>query len=258
MKKKNNNGIIVGVLIGVIIILLIVIVLFATNIISFNTKENNNSNNANEKNYSNNTNENIKENNDEKQNKSNNDIYQEIINQYKEIKNNETSEEAEIDHNRYNYVFFADCNSYQCIKQNKWYYNYYDINKDNQEEILISYYDDYTKKKFVTSIFTSDGTSIKKFAEYWSRSRLYGIYDNGLIVENGSSGASVSYFGFKTIDNSINKEYTLNYSESKVESIVETNTENKTNYTSEEELLSDNIGNNQKIDLEKLTWNEIK
>ena len=35
-------------------------------------------------------------------------------------------------------------------------------------------------------------------------------------------------------------------------------TEKKADYNTVEELLSDNIGNNQKVDLETLTWNEIK
>lgn len=39
MEKKNNNGIIIGLLIGIIIMLLVFIGLFATNRISFNTKE---------------------------------------------------------------------------------------------------------------------------------------------------------------------------------------------------------------------------
>ena len=44
MKKKNNNGTLIGLLIGIIIILLIVVGLFATNTLSLNTKEKNNSN----------------------------------------------------------------------------------------------------------------------------------------------------------------------------------------------------------------------
>lgn len=39
MEKKNNNGILIGVLIGIIIMLLVFVGLFATNTISFNTKE---------------------------------------------------------------------------------------------------------------------------------------------------------------------------------------------------------------------------
>ena len=39
MEKKNNNGVLIGLLIGIIIMVLIVVGLFATNTISFNTKE---------------------------------------------------------------------------------------------------------------------------------------------------------------------------------------------------------------------------
>ena len=49
MKKKNSNGTLIGLLIGIIIILLIVVGLFATNTLSLNTKEKNNSNETNEK-----------------------------------------------------------------------------------------------------------------------------------------------------------------------------------------------------------------
>ena len=39
MEKKNNNGVLIGLLIGIIIMLLVFVGLFATNTISFNTKE---------------------------------------------------------------------------------------------------------------------------------------------------------------------------------------------------------------------------
>ena len=44
MEKKNNNGVLIGVLIGIIIMLLVFVCLFATNTISFNTKEVSNNN----------------------------------------------------------------------------------------------------------------------------------------------------------------------------------------------------------------------
>lgn len=239
--KKNNNGALIGLLIGIIVMLLIVVGLFATNTISLNTKEKNNSNKT-----TNNT--------EEKQTTSDIDIYQEVINQYKEIINSNLSDE-EINQDKYNYASYTDCGTYQCLKENKWYYTYYDINKDNHDELLISY--DSDNKHFVTTIYTNDGTNIKEVAKYWSRNRLYGIYDNGLIVTNGSGGATLEGYSFQTIDKSIDKDYEVNYNNSEVESIIDIKTEKKTDYKTIEELLSDNIGNNQKVDLEKLTWNEI-
>ena len=240
--KKNNNGALIGLLIGIIVMLLIVVGLFATNTISLNTKEKNNSNKT-----TNNT--------EEKQTTSDIDIYQEVINQYKEIINSNLSDE-EINQDKYNYASYTNCGTYQCLKENKWYYTYYDINKDNHDELLISYESD--NKHFVTTIYTNDGTNIKEVAKYWSRNRLYGIYDNGLIVTNGSGGATVAGYSFQTIDKSIDKDYEVNYNNSEIESIIDMKTEKKTDYNTVEELLSDNIGNNQKVDLEKLTWNEIK
>ena len=246
MKKKNSNGTLIGLLIGIIIMLLIVVGLFTTNTLSLNTKEKNNSNETNEK---------SKANIEEKQNISSNDIYQEVINQYKEIINSNLSDE-EINQDKYNYASYTDCGTYQCLKENKWYYTYYDIDKDNHDELLISYESD--NKHFVTTIYTNDGTNIKEVAKYWSRNRLYGIYDNGLIVTNGSGGATVEGYSFQTIDKSTDKDYEVNYNNSEIESIIDMKTEKKTDYNTVEELLSDNIGNNQKVDLEKLTWNEIK
>ena len=46
MEKKNNNGVLIGILIGIIVMLLIFVGLFATNTISFNTKEVSNNNQA--------------------------------------------------------------------------------------------------------------------------------------------------------------------------------------------------------------------
>ena len=242
MEKKNNNGVLIGLLIGIIVMLLIVVGLFVTNTISLNTKEKNNSNKP-----TNNT--------EEKQTTSSSDIYQEVINQYKEIINSNLSDE-EINQDKYNYASYTDCGTYQCLKENKWYYTYYDIDKDNRDELLISYESD--NKHFVTTIYTNAGTNIKEVAKYWSRNRLYGIYDNGLIVTNGSGGATIEGYSFQTIDKSTDKDYEINYNNSEVESIIDMKTEKKTNYKTIEELLSDNIGNNQKVNLEKLTWNEIK
>ena len=39
MEKKNNNGVLIGILIGIIVMLLVFVCLFATNTISFNTKD---------------------------------------------------------------------------------------------------------------------------------------------------------------------------------------------------------------------------
>ena len=243
MKKKNNSsGILVGILIGVIVMLLIVVGLFATNTFSLNAKEKNNSNKT-----TNNT--------EEKQNTSNNDIYQEVINQYKEIINSDLSDE-EIDRDKYNYASYVDCGNYQCLKENKWYYAYYDIDKDSRDELLISYNTD--NKYFITTIFTNDGTNIKEVAKYWSRNTLYGIYDNGVIVTHGSGGANIGGYLFQTIDKSIDKDYEVKYNNSEIESITDTKTEEKTNYNTVEELLDDNLKNTKEIDLEKLTWNEIK
>ena len=75
MKKKKNNGAFIGLLIGIIIMLLIVVGLFATNTISFNTKEAS-------------TNNQTKENKEEKSNKQNNN---ETKNE-KEVQNNNREE----------------------------------------------------------------------------------------------------------------------------------------------------------------------
>ena len=52
MEKKNNNGVLIGLLIGIIIMLLVFIGLFATNTISFNTKETTMNNQTKENNQS--------------------------------------------------------------------------------------------------------------------------------------------------------------------------------------------------------------
>ena len=254
MKKKNNNGIIVRVLIGVIIILLIVIVLFATNTISFNT---------NKEVKNNQTEENKKENSNNKIIESKK-IYSEVLEEYKSaIKDENNISNYKLINERAMHYYFSQKGTED---EFNFKYSYFDINKDGIDELLIN--------DSIIDIFSYDGNKIIRLFE--DNASCLGercsidLYDDGTIFFRGSGGASQHYISFYNINkntstrNTINSYY-LKYEENGNVTIYDEKTYDfdkdtgtKLNYKSEEELLSENLKNTKKIDLEKLTWNEIR
>ena len=265
MEKKNNNGVLIGILIGIIIMVLIVIGLFATNTISFNTKKT--STNNQEK-------ENIQESKNENSNNNNNiiesqKIYSEVLEEYKNaIKDENNISNYKLINERAMHYYFSQKGTKD---EFNFKYSYFDINKDGIDELLIN--------NSIIDIFSYDGNKIIRLFE--DNASCLGercsidLYDDGTIFFRGSGGASRNYISFYNINkntstlNTINSYY-LKYEKTSPEELptltvydektydFDKDTGTKLNYTSEEELLSENLKNTKKIDLEKLTWNEIK
>ena len=251
MEKKNNNGIVI-ILMGVIIVILAALcILFATNTIILNSKEVNDNNK-----------ESIVDNEkqEESVNQENLEIYDVVLKQYSDIIKSNLDDTFEYT-NEYNYVF-SETPYIGEIKKNDWYYTYYDINNDSNSELLIAHdYSKYDIPYFVDVIYSYKDNKIVKLDNYWSRSRLYAIYDNGKIVGNGSGGAMYSSYSFSTI----NSDLSLNKKECEVtykndnSGTIESITCNSivSNINTIDELIDNNVNNGKKNSLEKLKWNKI-
>lgn len=251
MEKKNNNGIVI-ILTGVIIVILVVLcVLFATNTIILNSKE-----------VTDNNKEPIVDNEkqEENVNKENLEIYDVVLKQYSDIIKSNLDDTFEYT-DEYNYVFY-ELPYVGEVKKHDWYYAYYDINNDSNSELLIAhYYPEYNIPYFVDIIYSYKDNKIVKLDNYWSRSRLYEIYDNGIIVGNGSGGARYSSYSFSTIndDLSLNKKECVvaykNDNSGTIESIMCDSI--VSNINTIDELIASNVNNGKKISIEKLNWKKI-
>ena len=260
MKKKKNNGALVGLLIGIIVMLLVFVGLFATNTISFNMKDTS-TNNQEKENSQESKNE--KENNDNKITESQK-IYSEVLEEYKKaIKDENNISNYKLINERAMHYYFSQKGTKD---EFNFKYSFFDINKDGIDELIIN--------NSIIDIFSYDGNKIIRLFE--DNASCLGercsidLYDDGTIFFRGSGGASQHYISFYNINkntstrNTINSYY-LKYEENGNVTIYDEKTYDfdkdtgtKLNYTSEEELLSENLKNTQKIDLEKLNWEEIK
>ena len=250
MNNKKSNGAITGLLIGIIIMLLVFVALFATNTISFNSKTNNDDKTTN-----------TKEDNTSEENNNNKDgeKYSKIIEEYKNAINDAEFNEIDAE-KKYPNINTTMMHNYHADKSLSFNYIYYDINKDNKNELIIG-----DGKDSIFEIYTYDGKEIHKFInnECLGERCKATIYNNGIIYFYGASGASIHGLDFYKIANDgyskdTIKSYEVEYDENKNITITDTTINNKTNYKSDEEVISNVVGNANEVDLSKLNWVEIK
>ncbi|MEE3343824.1 MAG: hypothetical protein VZS44_07030 [Bacilli bacterium] len=245
--EKNNNLVII--IMGVIIVILTVLcILFATGTISLNNNKCHIADNVNGK-------ESEEKNDGDQLYK---EVYNEVIKQYSEVINSNLANDHDYSSSypyAYNEIMIIDA-----VKKKDWYYTYYDINHDNIMELLVA--NTYENEKFVDIIYSHNGNNIVTIDSYMARDRLYGIYDNGIIVGNGSGGALYSGYDFSTIKDDLSldsKHYSITYKADNSGSIEKIELDgNIVNYNSIDELINSNTNNGKKIDLNNLTWTQIK
>ena len=250
MRKEKNKGILIGILIGIIVTLLAFIVLFFTNTISFNLSKQNNKYNSNEE--------------LEEKNKIDNNNYLKIIEEYKTAMNDQNFDlAAETEYLNINRRTIHDYHNYK----NGYYegemtvkYAYYDINKDNKDELIIIESNS-TKQYNIAEIYTNNN---KKFiSDTCLGERCYvDIYDDGTIFFYGSVGVFEHGLTFyKIASDGHSKEEIESYSVKIDENrnITITNKDkNITNFKSDEEAIKNITKTSNKVDLSKLNWIEIK
>ena len=248
----KNSKLIIGLLLGIIIMIVAFIILFTTNTISITSNNNTKNTNTKEK-----TDEQSTTNEDNT--KSDEEKYSKIIGEYRNAMNdNEFNNSTNIEE-KYPNINDNMMHFYHTDKSPTFNYVYYDINNDNNNELIVG------NEKSIYEIYTYDGNKpIRFFNESCLGERCNAkIYDNGLIYFYGAGGASIHGLDFfKIASDGYSKEtfksYSVEYDENKNVTITDNITKSKTNYTNDEEVISSLIDNAKEVDLTKLNWNEIK
>ena len=257
MKGNNKGGVIIGILIGIIIMLVVIICLFVTNTISFNSKVND----SNEK--SANKEDKVEEQSEttSKSDNLDNERYASIIEEYKRAVN-----DKDFNNNMDTEKTYPNINDhiihlqYLSSPVPRIYYVFYDVNKDENNEMIVG-----DGNNAIYEMYTYDG---KKALRFYNDSCLgercnSSIYDNGIVYFYGSGGANLHGLDFyKIASDGYSKEsfksYEVEYDSNRNVTITDSLTKEKTNYKTDEEVISSVVGNATKVDLSKLSWIEIK
>ncbi len=209
------------------------------------------------------------ENNKDSSTKTNEEeIYSTIIEEYKsamndkEYNNNSNNEEKYPNINN-NIMHFYHNQEEATAKENMSFkYTYYDINKDNKNELIVTN-NNTDLNNIIIEIYTYNGTKPIRFLENDCLGERCSaeIYENGIIYFYGSSGAKLHGLDFyKIASNGYSKEslgsYEVEYDENnKAKISIE---KKETNFTSDEEVIKNVVGESNQLDLSKLSWTEIK
>ena len=143
-------------------------------------------------------------------------------------------------------------------------YTYYDINKDGTNELIIVT-NTLSDKYNIGEIYTYDGSKANMFINddcLGERCRV-AIYDNGIVYFYAFGGAKYYDLYFYSIGSDgysreIISTYMVEIDENDNFIITDSNTKSKTDYSSDEEVISSVINGAKQVDLDKLEWNEIK
>ena len=246
MDSKKYNVIIV-ILSIIVIGLMIVIGLFLTNKISFNNNDNvNNTTNV----------DSSKDDVDSSTSSSlsDSDKYASVINNYKSaLEFLDSSSDYNTVSNKY-----PDFNFELFINGKKGYYSFYDIDKDGNNELIISSLsgNEYT----YADVYTYNNGAKKLDLKIAERNQ-FGFYDNGVIFTRGSGGANYGGYEFYKLSNGYNLSnigsYTYEYNNNVVSIKCNSNCNSK-NYSSLDDLANDFSNNSESILSSSLSWNLIK
>ena len=141
-------------------------------------------------------------------------------------------------------------------------YVYYDINKDNNNELIVFANDPY-KNNNIVEIYTHDGERSKKFInDSCLGERCYvKIYNNGIIFFYGAGGANLHGLEFYKIGNDgYSKENIATFSVKSDENnnITITTNNNKTDYKTDEEVIKSIVKEKEEINISNLEWKTIE
>ncbi len=188
----------------------------------------------------------------------NNEVYNSIIEEYKQA----LTDENYYDTGKYNNINTNAIHIARDYHNGELYYAYYDINKDNKDELIVGI-------KKISELYTNDGKRF--FNEDCLGERCSAeILDNGTLFFSGSGGARYHTYSFHKIasdgySSELIKGYNIEYEEGEssysMNSPTKTITEIKTNQiitdSTVEQLIEEGKGNAQTIDLNTLNWVKI-
>lgn len=186
--------------------------------------------------------------------------YSSVISEYSKAMKDDNfvdDNDSETKYPNINYTMIAYYHMYNSVIFN---YTYYDINKDGKDELIVGNAED-----SIYEVYTYDGNKAVRFLD----SNCLGdrcsaeLWDNGIIYFEGSGGAYIHGLDFyKIADDGYSRKivssYEVEYDEDKNVTITDNKTNKKTNYSTDEQVISDVKGNANTMDLSKLDWKEIK
>ena len=264
MARNSKGSLVIGIIIGIVVMVVVIIGLFATNSISFNSKNNDDSEEKT-------TNKEDKVDEQSETNEDNaqldNERYASIIEEYKKAMNDENFDSSSSKYANINNIMVKYYHNYKNGNYEGEFalkYSFYDINSDGKNElIVITSSQNY--KYNIADIYTYDGNKPVVFiGEACLGERCSAeIYDNGIIYFYGSGGAMIHGLDFyKIASDGYSKEtyksYSVEYDSNRNVTITDNNTKSVTTYKTDEEVISSVVGNSKKVDLSKLNWIEIE
>lgn len=251
----------------IIVVLSVLVILFATNKISFNFDNNDNTNESNTENND----EDLLENENVSGILSNDEKYNTIITEYKlAINDVSIKDNLDVISSKYKNVNERIITFYHLYENSSLFkYIYYDIDDNGNDELIISQVisDSYS----IIDIFTYNGAVPVKLIDESSlgdRSSLK-IWDNGILYLSGSGGASSGNLEFSKIaldgySKQIVQTYYYLYDENNNISFYKKLNQDgfgaedsKYNYTSISEVESVHLSNASVVDMGTLDWNNI-
>lgn len=194
----------------------------------------------------------------------NDDRYAYIIEEYRSAMNDVDFNNVNID-NKYPNINSTVMHLYHNYNTDTMTLNYvyYDINKDGNDELIV-FSNSSSKNNNLAEIYTYDGNKANKFINdiCLGEKCIAKIYDNGIIYYYGAGGALFHELVFYKIGNDgyskkVVKNYSVEYSDNNV-AVTDSATKTKTDYTTDEDVILNVVGNAKEIDLSILEWKEIK
>ena len=242
-------------LIFIILVLSVLLVLSLTGEISIQPKQ------INSKTKTNNTNTNT-----EIPIKKDTEKYSIIIDEYKKaINDNDFNETDDTKYPNINSTMVHNYHNYQKGSSEgvmTFNYVYYDINKDNNNELIV-FANETSKNNNIVEIYTYDGEKAKKFIDDSCLGERCSakIYNNGIIYFYGAGGALIHGLEFYKIGNDgYSKENIASFSvETDENNNVTIKTNNKlTDFKTDDEVIKSIVKDSDELNISNLEWKAIE
>ena len=187
--------------------------------------------------------------------------YNSIIEEYKKAMEDENFENDTTYETKYPNINYTMMHYYHTYNSVTFNYLYYDINKDNKDELIIG------NGNSIIAIHAYNGTSSISLFE----NRCLGdrcqveLWDNGIMFFEGSGGAAYHSYEFYKLGNDgyskeTIKKYYVEYKDNEVKTftVTDRDTNEIVDFKSTDDIVASIKGNAKDVDLSKLNWIEIK
>ena len=253
---KKGMSIVIAILFGLNIVLVVFIILLLTGVVDVNINniKNNEDNNSINNNIDNgNVGDNIDIISDD-------DKYASIIDEYRNAMNDNNYDDNNDNYKNINQNMISIYHKHKSgLYEGTMTINYcyYDINKDGNNELIVS-----GTKNNIIAIYTYDGGTVNVFINdscLGERCNV-SIYDNGIIYFYGAGGAAVHGLTFYKIGNDgYSREIVKDFGVEIKDGIYNIESDGvKTDFKSDKEAIDSVVNGASVVDLSKLEFKEIK